>query len=347
MIDNYEHYITKNIKAFYKRRLFSPILYLILLAIFWFVLPLKESVKPPILDAHETFSFAYSNTSSYVQANLRDLKFTGYIEERDGKTFGYYYYTHWKGECVVVLFSPHTCEEGLPSIDEVTVTGRLMPGKEAYQTLLSNMATDLEWTAEGISNEISDVYFSEPAYYKNLTTVLFTFYFGSMIYTFFYLLTCVIYIFFPIISPPCQNLVVFGHPKQILEEAEEELATLPQLATEDMFITEHYFIMTSPYGNGIVPIKEILWIYKHSTLHKYLWYHFSISYTMHITANKHYYLNCPKNTKSDIDGILDYLAEANHDILVGFNEENRLKVQAVQGKPFHIEKIYAFMRRKV
>jgi hypothetical protein len=66
---------------------------------------------------------------------------------------------------------------------------------------------------------------------------------------------------------------------------------------------------------------------------------------MHITANKHMYVNCPKNTKSDIDGIMDYLAEANHDILVGFNEENRLKVQAVQGKPFHIEKFYALLHR--
>ena len=148
-------------------------------------------------------------------------------------------------------------------------------------------------------------------------------------------------------SPCCQNLVIFGSPKEILAEAEEELATLPQLATEDMFITEHYFIVTSPLGNAIVPIQEILWIYKHSTLHKFLWYHFSISYTLHITAKKHFYIRCPKNIKSDIDGIIDYLAEANHDILVGFSEKNRLKVQADQGKPFHIEKIAALLRRKV
>ena len=51
--------------------------------------------------------------------------------------------------------------------------------------------------------------------------------------------------------------------------------------------------------------------------------------------------------KSDIDGIMDYLAEANHNILVGFSEENRLKVEAVQGKPLHIEKFYALLRRKV
>lgn len=62
-----------------------------------------------------------------------------------------------------------------------------------------------------------------------------------MIYTVLYLLICMVYIRFPVLSPPCQNLIVFGHPGQILAEAEEELATLPQLATEDMFITEHYF----------------------------------------------------------------------------------------------------------
>ena len=128
-------------------------------------------------------------------------------------------------------------------------------------------------------------------------------------------------------SPPCQILGNFGKRKELFAQAEEELATLPQLATEDMFITEHFFIETSRYGVAIVPIQEIIWIYKHSTLHKLFWYHFSISYTLNITANKHVYIHCPKNIKSDIDGIIDYLSEANHNILVGFSEENRQKVR--------------------
>lgn len=175
---------------------------------------------------------------------------------------------------------------------------------------------------------------------------MFVFYFGTLIYAVISLIFYILCIRFPVLAPACQNLVVFGNPHKLLAEAEEELATLPQLATEDMFITEHYFIMTSPYGNAIVPIKEILWIYKYSTLHKILWYHFSISYTLHISANKHLYIHCPKNTKSDIDGIIDYLAEANHDILVGFSEENRLKVQAVQGKPLHVERLLAWKKKK-
>ena len=227
------------------------------------------------------------------------------------------------------------------------MTGRVVRGQESFQALMASLATDLDWTESGISSQVSEYYFSEPDYHVTATTILFIVYFSTMIYAILYILTCLVCIRFPVLSPPCQNLVVFGHPAKLLAQAEEELATLPQLATEDMFITEHFFIMTSPDANAVVPIQEILWIYKHSTLHKILWYHFSISYTMHITANKHMYVNCPKNTKSDIDGIMDYLAEANHHILVGFSEENRLKVEAVQGKPFHIEKFYALLRRKV
>ncbi len=175
--------------------------------------------------------------------------------------------------------------------------------------------------------------------------------FAVLLITGAYAMICIIlfvlYIFFPLLSPPCQDLAPFGNPKKLLEQAEDELATLPQLATEDMIITEHYFIETSVYGNAIVPIDEIIWIYKYSTLHKFFWYHFSISYTLHISAKKHLYIQCPKNIKSDIDGIIDYLSEANHDILVGFSEENRLKVQEIQGTPMHFEKFIAFLNRRI
>ena len=216
-----------------------------------------------------------------------------------------------------------------------------------YEDLLAHLASDLVWTAEGIVGQMPAFYFSEPDSNPLANGLLFFVYFGTGAYALFSIIRYLLFMLFPVLSPACQNLIVYGNPFEQFAEAEEELATLPQLATEDMFITEHYFIMTSPYGNAIVPIQEILWIYKYSTLHKFLWYHFSISYTLHITANKHMFIQCPKNIKSDIDGIIDYLAEANHDILVGFTEENRLKVEAKQGKPFHIEKMAALLNKKI
>ena len=46
MTENYEHYISRNIKAFYKRRLFSPIIFVIMLIILWFVFPLYDILNP-------------------------------------------------------------------------------------------------------------------------------------------------------------------------------------------------------------------------------------------------------------------------------------------------------------
>ena len=343
MPENYDHYISKNIKAFYKRRLAAPIIYLIVLILAWHFFSLSAVFSPDILPDDTSLETAFRGGKQYISTTLSDLKFTGYTQSIFGHTNGYYYYTMRDEECIIVLLSPNTSEEGLPSIEEVTIKGKISKGNENFDTLLSNLSTDLNWTENGIRNKVSSYYISEPGFNHVGNWILFAAIFITGIYALLCIVLSVIYMFFPVLSPACQDLALFGNPKKMLEQAEEELATLPQLATEDMFITEHFFIETSVYGNAIVPIDEIIWIYKYSTLHKFFWYHFSISYTLHISANKHLYIQCPKNIKSDIDGIIDYLSEANHDILVGFNEKNRLKVQEIQGTPMHFEKFIAFL----
>lgn len=346
MPENYDHYISKNIKAFYKRRLAAPIIYLIVLILAWHFFSLSAVFSPDILPDDTSLETAFRSGKQYISTTLSDLKFTGYTQSIFGHTNGYYY-TMRDEECIIVLLSPNTSEEGLPSIEEVTIKGKISKGNENFDTLLSNLSTDLNWTENGIRNKVSSYYISEPGFNHVGNWILFAAIFITGIYALLCIVLSVIYMFFPVLSPACQDLALFGNPKKMLEQAEEELATLPQLATEDMFITEHFFIETSVYGNTIVPIDEIIWIYKYSTLHKFFWYHFSISYTLHISANKHLYIQCPKNIKSDIDGIIDYLSEANHDILVGFNEKNRLKVQEIQGTPMHFEKFIAFLNKRV
>lgn len=347
MPENYEHYITKNIKALYKRRLFSPIIYLLLVVILWHVFSLTDLLFPVNLPENATLSEFYNNDEENVHTTLKDLKFTGYTRNHFSGTDGYYYYTIRNDECIIVLLSPSTCEEGLPSIEEVTVTAKIKTGSDSFHALLQNLSSDLNWTEKGISSKVSSYYISEPDYNHTTNTFLFLIIFATSGYAILCIVLYILFIIFPVLSPCCQDLALFGNPKKLLAQAEEELATLPQLATEDMFITEHFFIETSVYGNAIVPIDQIIWIYKYSTLHKFFWYHFSISYTLHISANKHLYIRCPKNIKSDIDGIMDYLAEANHNILVGFSEKNRLEVQKIQGTPMNFEKFISFLKKRI
>lgn len=347
MLENYEHYISKNIKTFYKRKIFSPAVYLVILLIVWHIFFLTELLFPAPMHAESTLESMYREDVRYVNAQLTDLHFTGYTRTFLGNTTGYYYYTLHGDECFFVLLSPKSCEEGLPTISDIYISAELSRGSTTYQTLLDNVAKDLSWTANGIRSKVSAYYLSEPDFDPIGNTLLFGFIFATGIYALISLVLSLLYIRFPWMSPPCQDLGLFGNAKELLAQAEEELATLPQLATEDIFITEHFFIFTSNYGNAIIPINEIIWIYKYSTMHKFFWYHFSITYTLHISASKYLYLQCPKNIKSDIDGIIDYLSEANHNILVGFSEENRLKAQDIQGAPLFIEKLANFLKKKI
>ncbi len=347
MNGNLEHYITRNIKSVYKRRLFAPVLYLFLLAALWFSLPIDSILFPFQAKTSDSLETLYNENNQYIQTTLTDLKFTGYTESSFGRTNGYYYYTMRDNVCTVVLLTPKTSEEGLPAIDTLCVNAAVKKNDPALHTLLSNIAEDLSWTTDGITKKVSSYYISEPAFRRNISAAVIFIFALTGLHALITIILSIIYILIPVLSPPCRALSRFGRPSELLSQAEEELATLPQLATEDMFITEHFFLAIAKEGIFIIPIQEIIWIYKHSTLHKFFWYHFSISYTLHITANRHLYVQLPKNLKSDIDGIIDYLSEANHNILVGFNEKNRLKIQQIQGKPFRFETLITLLKKRI
>lgn len=315
--------------------------------ILWHVFSLTDLLFPVQLTDDVTLESAYRNDAANMHTTLTDLKFTGYTRN------------NFPGLPVIIItrsgmmnvssycFLLPPVKRDFLSLHEVTFTGKIKKSTVSFQSLLKNMSDDLGWTESGITSKVSGYYISEPDYNRTINTILFTVIFGTSIYAILCIVLYILFIFFPVLSPCCQDLALFGNPKKLLDQAEEELATLPQLATEDMFITEHFFIETSVYGNAIIPIDQIIWIYKYSTLHKFFWYHFSISYTLHISANRHLYIQCPKNIKSDIDGIMDYLAEANHNILVGFNEKNRLEVQKIQGTPMNFEKFIAFLKKRI
>lgn len=327
MQENHRFYITKAIRRLYRRRMIAPFTYLLFTALLFMAPQLRSAIFPAELSQISDIERLYRQGRPYASAELSGLKYTGYTKTRFHRTMGYYYYTidPDTNTCYIVLLSPASCGKGLPLLEELSVYGKILPADSGYNALLSHLADDLSWTKPGIRSKVYSCYFSEPD---------FKFYTGALLMLIFilggvYALICALFYLFillrPAYAPPCRMLRHFGDPKELLTLAEKELATLPQLATEDMFITEHFFIELSKYGIALVPIREIIWIYKHSTLHKLFGYHFKISYTLHILAKHRIRIRCPKNIKSDIDGIMDYLAEANHGILVGFTKENRQK----------------------
>ena len=344
--EQYKDYIKKNIVKCYKRKIVAPATYLVFIVVLSLISPIYSLLRPAIWDSETSVKEQYEH-SRYIKTTLDNLYFTGYTREWITGTSGYYYYTNIGNDCVIVLLTPNTCRQGEPVIDSVSIKGKINKNNNTETQLLSKLANDLSWNEEGITNTISGYNISEPDTTGFFTYLLLILVVGSGIVSLFFTLLYGLFILKPNISTPVLRLKAYGKSDELLELAEKELALLPQLATEDMFITEHFFIEISSYGIALVPINEILWVYQYSTLHKFLWHHFKISYTLHITANKRLYIKCPKNEKSDINGVIDYLAEANHDILVGFSEENRIEVEKLQGEFIPVRRLLRFLSSRV
>ena len=174
MNEKYERHISRHIQKVYCRRLGFPVLYLAFLAVLWMALPLYEILFPLPLDNSDDLNAYKNQHSSYVEANFSELYFTGYTNTSFGQTTGYYYYTLADGlsaqedgreaPCIIVLLSPSTCEEGLPFMESVHIRGRVLAGNPAFQTVLENLAKDLNWTKQGISEKVSNCFVSEPAF---------------------------------------------------------------------------------------------------------------------------------------------------------------------------------------
>ena len=233
MTKNYDHHIAKHIKSVYKKRLLSPIIYLVILLILWLVLPLQHLLFPQKITSVSDLSKYQRQRDSYVQTTLTDLYFTGYTNTLLGQKTGYYYYTMWEDKCVIVLLSPKTCEEGLPMIESAHIRGRILRGNKAFHTLLDSLAEDLDWTTQGISSKLSPYLISEPAFMSVPSTVLMIVYFLTGLYALIRLIADTTYIFFPVLAPACRQLSRFGKPSVLLAQAEEELATLPFDMTSD------------------------------------------------------------------------------------------------------------------
>ena len=61
MTEFYKHYISRNISAFYKRRLFVPILFLVFLIILWILFPLADILFPKKIAKNNSLETLYED----------------------------------------------------------------------------------------------------------------------------------------------------------------------------------------------------------------------------------------------------------------------------------------------
>lgn len=326
--------ISRSVRQVYRRRLLAPVFYLLFLSVLWLVTPLEGLVFPPQVTGEIPLQELRISHSHYITTTLSDLHFTGYTQNMSGYTNGYYYYTFQNDQCILVLLAPDTCSQGRSYIRRQRIRARIIENFADYDTLTEQLAADLGWTASGIRRQMPDVLLSEPGFHKLLSLLLPACYFLSGAFACISIVIYALFIRFPILAPACRRLHLYGDANKLLEQAESELSNALRFAKEQLFLTQNFLIVLTDDVTAIVPVSEIIWIYKRSRLDKFLWRHRRISYTLHILANKRLHLQCKNQSESDAEAIVTALSDASTTILTGFNEKNRIQIQNMTGKHF-------------
>ena len=315
--------ILTSIRHVYQKRLFLPASYLLFLAVLWSVTPISELAVPQHVSAEIPFRELSSGRTSYAAMTLTDLHFTGYAQKILGYTNGYYYYTFQDGKCILVLLAPTTCKEGTPQIGQLRIRVRILRNFEDYDALTQRLAEDLAWTASGIRSQIPDYLLSEPGFHKLLSFLLLAVYAAGGAYALGNLLASLAFLLFPALSGPYRKLGKYGNAKKLFAQAEEEFLSEPTTVADNVYLTRNFLISFTQQQAVIVPVREILWIYKHGKLRRFFWRPLPVSFTLHIWAGKRVHIAYPQMKEPAIDNIIKHLTHANEEILVGLNEDHR------------------------
>ena len=110
--------------------------------------------------------------------------------------------------------------------------------------------------------------------------------------------------------------------KEQIKLAEFELGQEPILKKGIFTITEHFLIASSKIQLYLLPLDKIVWVYKHSSLHRLSFKHVHITYTLRVIAKKKLKLVASMQPKEDVDAVIDHISAYCPDALINYSREN-------------------------
>lgn len=300
-------------------RLIFPLLVFCFIMLYTFQSSLWEGLFPKELSAKQTLSGAYGAGTRYISTTLSELYYSGYDYMQGSSIRGHYYYTLIDGQCTVYLVKRQ--EEPPAVLKNYPITGKLVFQKQSLSDLLMLMARDMNWTYEGLSAVTSEVICSACAYHGYIILIT-----GILIFlALSFVLSNIFILLFNILCPDyAYTFAALGHHKnrrKTILHACEEFEYEIIFHDGPLYVTNSYFIYLNTFDAAIVPIDNVMWVYKHSTFYNigiFSW----MAYTLRMVTRDGHKYHFRGNDKAAADTLLKALHILSGDILLGYSPEN-------------------------
>lgn len=308
-----------------KRRLIAPAVFIVFLFLIMHIFSIKNWLFPLKIAGADEAQGMYENGKSYVYCTPQRLLYTGIDHRKDGKVDGYYYYSLEDGRCSYYLIAARA-KSAQPVLQNYSLNARILQEDELASDLDRLMAQQLGWTTDGVDDVTSDYILSEIDYNRRniwLISVMIAVSFTGA-------LAHIVVLLYDMMNPYAASDFRFlgdkNERRDVILEANREYNERVLFMSQGMYITDNYFIYHAGEEFAIVPLEDITWAYKHSSLWWAIGTKHFITYNVRLVTIYHKTYVFRGKTKESCDGLLDSLAIQHPEILIGYSQENKIKI---------------------
>lgn len=265
----------------------------------------------------------YHNGTSYVNARLSNLYYTGVNRTSGRKVKGYYYYCLYDNNCYYILISPSVLgldgnsQTPPATLSEFNCKAKLDSNTAEIDTLNSMVSTNLNWTSQSLNMMSSKVLINQYRMSQGKEYILLALIAFVSLLAILHELIIVISLINPLYSRTVLRLSRYGNKTELYQAACDEFESSHAYAP-GITLTDNFFIAYDKHNIHIVPLNVIVWAYKFGTMQTIMLRH-NISYSLSVVANdkKHYIVH--HKTKDAVELVLNALQTRFPEILIGYS----------------------------
>lgn len=255
-------FIIKRVRKTLLTQLFFPFL---LLAVFSFILlktPMDNFFNPRPLNHKSSYENFYNMDLPHVTVSVPTLKYSGLYYVVNGRVEGHYYYTLVNDFCQFYLLPAKGEESPVRQLEDFSHRGLLVKLDDIeYDTLLINMASQLNWTAKSLRAVCSPYVVSTIPYPFYLNYLFYITLYGGILIAFADILYLIVNIIKPLRAPAFRYLGLPALRKKNILKIESELSHAIPVKNKNIFLTSGFFVSTNLSNTIVLPLNMISQIY--------------------------------------------------------------------------------------
>lgn len=328
--------ILDHIKDICKRRCILPVVVIVIMVALLFIVPFGSLLNPKDVKG----IFNVKSSDSFVDVSTGKMNYTGYdVKNGMGTEFSYYYALK-NGKCAFALIPKDLVKASGKSLPEGSVKeeinnlefkAKVIKPNGPYKKMVSMFAKDLNWTDEGLNSISTGLVVSSANYHP---------------YRYIFCLVVIILLILAAIVRLVVSIKRFKDPylfpvctylsneecHELMDEAQDELDSENYLQINATYITENYYIDLDTSGAFIIPLKDVIWVFRLGRRGFDIGKH-SLTYTINFITRDGEVVKVPRKSSDEAMAIIKSIKATEYEIITGHSDEKmRMAATIIKGR---------------